>query len=189
MQIDNHTLTIGAHSEELPRLSTAATVTVWKVPTEYVASGYFVALRIAGAMATIPACAAADMELIGTLDLPADPGAQLSAAKNERMEAINKSCARDLAAIAATYPDGEVKSWPQQVAEAAAIALDAGAPTPLLTAIAAGRNITAVDLAELVRIKADAYSAISGQMIGRRQFLESTLDAAETQEAVSEVVW
>lgn len=189
MQIDNHTLTIGAHSEELPRLSTAATITVWKVPTEYVASGYFVAIRIAGAMAIIPACAAGDTELLGTLDLPADAGAQLAAAKQERMDAINKSCARELAAIAETYPDGEVKSWPQQVAEAAAIALDETAPTPLLTAIAAARNIPVADLASLVRIKADAYSAISGEMIGRRQFLESTLYAAETQEDVSGVTW
>lgn len=189
MQIDNHTLTIGTHSEELPRLQTAATVTAWKVPTEYVASGYFVAVRVAGAMATIPACAAADMELIGALDLPADPAAQLAAAKQERMEAINTSCAHDLAAIAATYPDGEVKSWPQQVAEAAALALDAGAPTPLLSAIAAARNIAVTDLAGLVRIKAAAYAAASGEMIGRRQFLESALAAAETQEAVSEVTW
>lgn len=189
MQIENHTLTIGTHSEELPRLPTAATVTAWKVPTDYVASGYFVTVRVAGAMPTIPACAAADAELIGTLDLPADPGAQLAAAKAERMEAINQACAQDLAKIAATYPDGEVKSWPQQVAEAAALAIDAGAATPLLTVIAAVRGITVADLANLVRIKADAYSAISGQMIGRRQFLESALDAAETPEAVSEVAW
>ena len=189
MQINNHTLTIGAHSEELPHLPTAATVTAWKVPTEYVASGYFVAVRVAGAVATIPACAAADMELIGTLDLPADPAAQLAAAKVERMEAINQSCAQGLATIAASYPNGEVKSWPQQVAEAAALAIDAGAATPLLTAIAAVRGIPVVDLANLVRIKADAYAAISGRMIGHRQFLESALDAAETREAVSEVAW
>lgn len=189
MKIDNHILTIGTYSQELPHLPTAATVTAWKVPTEYIASGYFVNVRIAGTMAEIPACAEADAELLGTLDLPADAAAQMNAAKQERMAAINKSCAKDLAAIAASYPDGEVKSWPQQVAEAAAIALDANAPTPLLTAIATARNIAVTDLAALVRTKAEAYAAASGQMIGRRQFLESTLAAADTPEAVSEVTW
>ena len=189
MKIENHILTIGAHSEELPCLPTPATVTAWKVPTEYIASGYFVTVRVADAMATIPACAAADTELIGTLDLPADPAAQLAAAKAERMDAINQSCAQALASIAAPYPDGEVKSWPQQVAEAAALAIVADAPTPLLTAIAAVRGISVVDLANLVRIKAEVYAAVSGQTIGRRQFLESALDAAETPEAVSAVAW
>jgi len=91
MQIDNHILTIGNHTEELPRLSRPATVTVWRVPVEYVATGYFVATNRFGEPETIPACAAEDAVLLGRLDLPAHPEAVLTTiatAENRRTAII-----------------------------------------------------------------------------------------------------
>lgn len=189
MKIENYSLIIGECQFPLPRLPMPATVTVWRVPAEYQATEIFIDVRVPGAPATIPACAAADALLLGTLELPADADAQLAAAKRERMDAITMACALELEKIAASYPDGEVKSWPQQVAEAAALALDPDAPTPLLTAIAAERGVPAADLAGMVRIKASAYAAVSGRLIGRRQALESALAAAITPEAVAGVAW
>jgi len=44
MQIENHTLIIGSFTQELPRLPKNAIVAVWRVPTEYRESGYFVSV-------------------------------------------------------------------------------------------------------------------------------------------------
>lgn len=189
MQIDNHILTIGNHTEELPRLSRTATVTAWQVPTEYSATGYFVATNRLGEPETIPACAAEDAVLLGRLELPAHPEAQLIAAKQDRLTAINGACDAVLSSIVQTYPAGEISSWAQQVKEAEALAADPDTDAPLLTAVAEARGITVSELAGKVIAKAGAYALVAGQIIGKRQALESAIEAAETAEAVSVVTW
>ncbi|MEI7671018.1 MAG: hypothetical protein WCK00_02775 [Deltaproteobacteria bacterium] len=189
MQIDNHILTVGTHTEELPHLHRVAIVAVWQVPTEYSATGYFVATNRFGEPETIPACAAADAVLLGRLELPAHPEAQLIAAKQDRLTAINSACDAVLSAIVQTYPAGEISSWAQQVKEAEALATNPDADAPLLTAIAAARGITVSELAGKVITKAGAYAVAAGQTIGKRQALETAIEAAETAEAVSVVTW
>lgn len=95
------------------------------------------------------------------------------------LAAVNAACDAKLKELAKAYPDGEVQSWPTQVAEAEAMKLDATAATPLLSAVAAARGVPLDVLAERVLAKANAYAAGSGAIIGHRQALEDRLDAAE----------
>lgn len=101
MQIDNHILTIGNYTEELPRLARPATVTVWQVPTEYVATGYFVATHCSGEPPTIPACKAEDAVLLGRMELPAHPDAVLAAITAADLRKVRQQ-AQDI--ILAKYP-------------------------------------------------------------------------------------
>ena len=189
MQIENHTLIIGSFTQELPRLAKPATVTVYRVPEEYQASGYFVSVTPSGGIPEIPACDSRDALLMEELGLPADETAQLEAAKKERLELINSECDKALLAIKSSYPDGEVESWPQQVKEAEAFVADQQVPVPLLEAIATSRGLAVTDLAARVLAKAGAYAAISGSIIGKRQALEDVLAMAATIDEVSEVTW
>jgi hypothetical protein len=189
MQIENHILTIEDYTQDLPRLATAATVTVWQVPAEYQASGYFVAIDVIGEPATLPACDSKDAVLIGMLELQADESAQLDQAKIERLEIINAECDKSLTPVTASYPESEVKSWPQQVKEAEALATNPQAVTPLLDGIATYRGITTPELAAKVILKANAYAMASGAFFGKRQLLEKALNEAVTLEEVSAVVW
>lgn len=189
MEINNHVLTIEDFTQELPRLATAATVTVWQVPTEYEASGYFVAIDVKGNPATLPACDSKDIVLIGTLDLPADEAAQLAQARSERLAVINAECDKVLTSITATYPSSEIGSWPQQVKEAEALAIDPQATCPLLAALAETRGVEIGVLAGRVLEKSAMFSTVSGQIIGKRQALEDALNSATTPDEVSVVAW
>ena len=189
MQIDNHVLTIEDFTQELPRLATIATVTVWRVPAEYQSSGYFVAINVPGQPATLPACDSNDATLVGTLELSADPAAQLAQAKADRLAAINIECDKALAVITASYPASEVSSWPQQVKEAQNLQLDPRADAPLLIALANARGLTVDELCGRVLAKSAAFSVVSGQIIGRRQALEDILNLATALEDIAEVIW
>jgi len=189
MQIENHTLIIGSFTQELPRLPKNAIVAVWRVPTEYRESGYFVSVTPSGGIPEIPACDSRDALLMEELELPADETAQLEAAKKERLELINSECDKALLAIKSSYPDGEVESWPQQVKEAEAFLADQQVPVPLLEAIATSRGLTVTDLAARVLTKADLFARASGVIIGKRQALEDVLTMAATIDEVSEVTW
>lgn len=189
MQITDHILTINDYTQELPKLAKPATVTAYQVPTEYRASGYFVAVTPNGDIPEVPACDSKDAALIGTLDLPADETAQLDQAKAERLALIAAECDKVLATVKTSYPQGEVESWPQQVKEAEAIAADPQADAPLLNAIATYRGLTVVELAARVSAKADAFSQVSGTIIGKRQALEDAITTATTPEEVFAVTW
>lgn len=189
MQIENHILTVGAHSEALPQLAVAATVEVWAVPVDYRANGYFVAVTPAGQTPEIPACHSADAALLGSLPLDPDAGAQLTAAKAARLAQINTACEAAVAELAASYPAGEVQSWPQQVREAEAALANPAAATPLLTAISTARGLDVAELAVRVQAKTAAYAAASGALIGRRQAAEDRLGAATTAAEAESVTW
>lgn len=189
MQITDHVLTINDYTQELPKLAKPATVTAYQVPTEYRASGYFVAVTQNGDVPEYPACDSKDAVLIGTLELPADEAEQLKQAKAERLELITAECDKVLSNIKTSYPQGEVESWPQQVQEAEAIAADPQADAPLLNAIATYRGLTVVELAARVKAKADLFAQVSGTIIGKRQALEDAISAATTPEEVFSVTW
>ncbi|EEG10313.1 hypothetical protein [Pseudogulbenkiania ferrooxidans] len=95
------------------------------------------------------------------------------------LAAINGRASELLANLSAAYPDGEVQSWAQQTREAEALAVDPGAATPMLTAIAASRGLTVEELAARVRAKVQAYAVASGRIIGQRQALEDTIHAVD----------
>lgn len=185
--ITDRTLTAGAHTEILPSLPYDTTVDVWAVPTDYRESGIFTAVRLQGLPPELPACDITAAQLLATLLLPADPAAQLGRARTERLAGINADADALLGELAATYPEREIQSWPQQVKEAEALALSPTADAPLLSALAAARGIDRADLAARVLAKASAYAAASGAIIGARQRLEDLLSAADTLDELSAV--
>lgn len=72
-------------------------------------------------------------------------------------------------------------TFDQQTSEANAyLASQNPADAPLLTALAAGRGITLDDLVQRVIAKHDAFSLLSGYVIGQRQALEDRLELCET---------
>lgn len=76
------------------------------------------------------------------------------------------------------YPQAEIDSFYRQEKEARAWLLDNTAPTEMLSAIATTRGVPLAVLAEKVVEKADAVSAIMGQIIGKRQYFEDRIDIA-----------
>ncbi|WP_278540440.1 hypothetical protein [Oxalobacter formigenes] len=112
----------------------------------------------------------------------------LEEAKNTKLAEINASCDRILNAATATYPASEVLTFDQQTAEAQAYQADNTASVPLLSALAASRNIPLPDLVGRVIAKHDDFSALSGTVIGQRQALEDVLDTLTTVESVHELV-
>lgn len=189
MKIENGVLIIGSTNVDLPQLETDAQVSAWRVPTEYQGNGLFVAVDRPGQPGEIPACAPEQAELIGTLEYPASEAARLRETKRQKLVEINGQCDAALASLADSYPEGEVKSWPQQVKEADALSVDPDAYAPLLAAIAAERGITVQDLGERVHTKMNAYAVHSGALIGRRQAAEDQIDIATTLAELAAIEW
>jgi hypothetical protein len=79
--------------------------------------------------------------------------------------------ARRLDALASAYTREERETWHQQVAEALAVAADAQAPAPLLTARAAARGLTVSDMATLVLSRRDAHAAAAGAILAAQDTL------------------
>lgn len=105
----------------------------------------------------------------------------LEKAKTFKLSEINAACDSVLNAAVLTYPETEVLTFDQQTSEANAyLASQNPADAPLLTALAAGRGITLDDLVQRVIAKHDAFSLLSGYVIGQRQALEDRLELCET---------
>lgn len=193
MKIENGFLVVTVDGAEksvpLPVVSADAKVKAWIVPADYRADRLFVAVTVKGEPEEIPACDLAVCEFLGELELDAGDDAKLEAAKAAKRLEINEAFNAAMAALAASYPEREIQSWPQQVKEAEALAADPQAPAPLLTAIAEARSLPVVELASRVLEKMNAYAAASGALIGRRQAAEDLIDIASTPEDVSRIVW
>lgn len=105
----------------------------------------------------------------------------LEKAKTFKLSEINAACDSVLNAAVLTYPETEVLTFDQQTSEANAyLASKNPADAPLLSALAAGRGITLDDLVQRVIVKHDAFSMLSGYVIGQRQALEDRLELCET---------
>lgn len=189
MEIKGSVLIIENQRIALPEIQLDAALKVWKVPTDYRDSGYFVSVKLPGQPDEIPACAPADAEYLGELVYQAPEANKVAAAKVARLQVVNAACDAALADLTATYPAGELQSWAQQVQEAAALKLAPPGDTPLLDAIAEARGLAVEDLAQRVRDKAAVFAAISGSLIGRRQAAEDALSAAQTLDDVEAVQW
>lgn len=196
MKIENGYLVVTVQGVEkivpLPTVAADAKVKAWAVPADYRADGLFVAVTVKGpghASEEIPACDLAACEFLGELELDAGDDAKLEAVKAAKRLEINEACNAAVASLAASYPEREIQSWPQQVKEAEALAANPQAPAPLLTAIADARALPVVELASRVLGKMNAYAAASGSLIGRRQAAEGLIDLAASPEDVASIVW
>lgn len=118
--------------------------------------------------------------------------AELKAAKLAEIKAAANAA---LEPLAAAYPDREVQSWPQQIAEATAYAANSAADVPLLRSMAAERpslgdtvEDRVAELARRILANAAAWSTMAGPVIGKRQALEDAVGAVTTLEDVIGVV-
>lgn len=189
MNIENGTLTVNDQAVALPLTQADAIVRIWSVPLEYRENGLFVAVNLPGQPEEIPACSLADTQYLGQLVYPAAESHKLEAAKAAKLVELNAGCERALSSLTASYPPGELQSWPQQVKEADDLTANPEAETPLLSAIATARGLTVAELVGRVRLKAEAYAQLSGSAIGRRQALEDLLALAQTLEDVGAIGW
>lgn len=113
--------------------------------------------------------------------------AGLANAKAFKLAEINDRCEAALQGLTATYPDTERLTFDQQKQEAEARQADASAVCPLLAPLAVARGISLDDLCNRVLLKAAAFSAASGAIIGQRQAMEDYLDACTTVAEVQEI--
>ena len=90
-------------------------------------------------------------------------------AKAAAIADINATFEEEIAAVKEGYLDDEIKSWPQQIAEAQAYQADNTASTPLLDAMVAERGTTKDELVIRIATNASAYAAVFGAALGKKQ--------------------
>lgn len=133
-----------------------------------------------GAMLTEPITEEAlAAELAPTLD-------DLKAAK---IVELNAACEAELSVLRAKYPESEVLSWDKQESEARAWVADNNAPTPLVDIMAAERQMDHAELIDRIIQKADQYTAMVGQVVGKRQWLEDQVALAQTEAELHAISW
>lgn len=123
-------------------------------------------------------------------DVGVNPVTGLSGLENARaikLAEINAACERVMAAVTAGYPQSELLTFDKQEQEARAYTADAGASVPLLSALAASRGLALAELVRRVIVKADAFAAVSGVVVGQRQALEDRLALAATTAEVDAI--
>ena len=188
MLIENNVLTVDGHTEELPRLATPGVVHVWKVPTEYRESGYFVSVQIAGKPMERPACAANEMQFVGETELAADDDAALAQVKKEQLAQVLTASDAAMAALSSRYSEFEKLTWPKQEQEAKALQADPEAPAPLLRGVAATRGIALEALQTKVLMNVGASEVATAFILGTQQKYEDEIAAATTIEEEQRVV-
>ena len=90
-------------------------------------------------------------------------------AKTAAINAINSTFEEEIAAVKEDYTEDEIKSWPQQVAEAQAYQADQTVSTPLLDAIVSQRGGTKDELVLRIATNATQYAQVFGVALGKKQ--------------------
>ena len=134
MQLTDHTLTIGGHTETIPTLAVDATVHAWSVPTTYRESGYYISVQQLGDPMDVPACDGRDVQYLGALALEADEGAKAAKVEEDLATAKAAACAtidaraEALRLTVLTPGAGQMAAYQAKEAQAAAFLQD-GTPT------------------------------------------------------------
>lgn len=116
-----------------------------------------------------------------------EPELTLEEVKAAKLAEINGACDGILNDAASDYPTSEIQTFSQQTAEAQAYTLDKNALVPLLSALAQSRGIELDELVQRVLAKHEAFSVLSGVVIGQRQAFEDRLSVCETAEEVDAI--
>lgn len=117
------------------------------------------------------------------------PAPTLAELKTAKKAEITANFERTIQQITAGYPPNEIASWSKQEQEARAFTAVALSATPLINALANTRGVPKVTLAARIIAKADLFAGISGQLIGKRQGLEDSIEAATSQTALAAIIW
>lgn len=113
----------------------------------------------------------------------------LASARQLQVDRVNAACQAALKAITIAYPDDEVVSWDQQLAEATAYAADPTASVPLIDAIAMASCNSVPDLVASILKASSAYKESVGAVIGKRRALTAQIKAAATVDDVRAINW
>lgn len=92
---------------------------------------------------------------------------------------VNGEYTKRMNAVALPYPQYERESWPIQLQEAQALAVDPTASTPWIDACAAQRGLERGELAQRILAKDSTYRFISGRLTGARQAHEDAIEALQ----------
>ena len=117
------------------------------------------------------------------------PALTLADLKTAKKAEISANFEQTIQQITAGYPPNEIASWSKQEQEARAFTAVALAPTPLIDALANTRGVPKATLAARIIAKADLFAGISGQLIGKRQGLEDSVEAATSKTALAAIAW
>jgi len=112
--------------------------------------------------------------------------------KQLKVVEINAAFEKAMLPIIVGIPAIERESWKKQETEARAYQVSNSAPTPLIDALAESRGIDKAELVSRIIAKADLFATLSGQLIGKRQALEDTVNAlpdTATAEDVAAITW
>ena len=122
---------------------------------------------------------------------PATPAPTLSELKLSKKAEITQAFNASMSQIVGNTPAHEITSWGKQEMEARAFVNPATAtnPTPLIDNLATSRGISKALLATKIVAKADLFASYSGQLIGKRQGLEDSVEAATSKTALAAIVW
>jgi len=90
-------------------------------------------------------------------------------ARESAIAEINATFEEEIAAIKTGYVEDEIKSWPQQIAEAEAYQADNTAVTPLLDAMIAATGGTKDELVLRIATNAAQYATVFGAALGKKQ--------------------
>ena len=101
---------------------------------------------------------------------------------------LNAAAAYDkqFATLSLTESQLEQSTWSQQLAEAHAVKADPNETTPLLSALAAVRNVTVSDYAQNVLDAASAYAQAQTQLIADLKSAYQNIDNATTAQALKD---
>ena len=104
----------------------------------------------------------------------------LDALKAAKVEEAKIACDAVLAPLGAEYGRWETATWDQQVSEATELMSNPAASVPMLAAMASARGMDVAELAQRILVNREAWSAISGAVIGQRQAIYDQVKAAKT---------
>ena len=112
---------------------------------------------------------------------------QFNCAKEAKQTEINSQFKASTALIKAGIAQEEIDTFGTQESEALAYQADNLATVPLLTGLAAVRNMTVSELAIRVLAHAAAYKTAMGEVMGKKHALEDQVKAALTVEELEKI--
>lgn len=108
--------------------------------------------------------------------------------KKLKLDEINNEYNTAASLLVVTYPEIELLTFDKQEQEARAWLEDNSIETPLVDALAEGRQIEKADLVNRIINKSDLFAIQTGYLTGQRQKYEDQLELATTKEEIEAII-
>ena len=105
-----------------------------------------------------------------------------------KLSEINSKYSEATSSLVSTYPSTELLSFDKQEQEARAWLKDNNIETPLIDALAEGRQIDKTDLVNRIINKSELFAIQTGYLTGQRQHYEDQLELATTEEEIKAII-